>query len=107
MGCFAMTEHYQTLPRNLVEEMLQLVARAICERPGESAAQRDSRANQMVHCTLGFAPRDGLELMLASLTIGHFHLILDSMRDVFQGELAQLKAKTKPRSWRSTARCCN
>ena len=90
-----MTTHCQPLPRTLVEEMLQLVARAICDRPGENAAQGESRTNQMVHSTLGFAPRDGLEFMLASLAIGHFNLILDSMRDVFQGQPDQLKAKTK------------
>jgi hypothetical protein len=96
MGSFSMTASCHPLPRNVVEEMLQLVGRAICDRPGETAAQREGRTNQMVHSTLGFAPRDGLEFMLAGLAIGHFNLILDSMRDVFRGQLVdQLKAKTK------------
>jgi len=90
-----MTAHCQPLPGNLVDEMLQLVARAICDRPGENAAQRCSRTNQMVHSTMGFAPKDGLEVMLASVVIGHFNLILDSMRDVFQGQAEPVKAKTK------------
>ena len=71
-----MTASCQPLPRNLVEEMLQLVARATCDRPGETAAQRAGRTNHMVHATLGLAPRDGLELMLASIVVGHFNLIL-------------------------------
>jgi hypothetical protein len=95
MGSFSMTAPCQPLPRNLVEEMLQLVARAICDRPGENAAQCEGRTNHMVYSTLSFAPRDGLELMLASIAFGHFNLILDSMRDVFQGQADQLKAKTK------------
>jgi hypothetical protein len=90
-----MTAACQALPRSVAEEMLQVVARAICDRPSETPAQRESRARQMVHCTLGFEPRDGLEYMLASMTVGHFHLILDSMRDVFQGQMDSMKARTK------------
>jgi hypothetical protein len=90
-----MTAACQALPRSIAEEMLQVVARAICDRPGETAVQRESRARQLVHCTLGFEPRDGLEYMLASMTVGHFHLILDSMRDVFQGQMDSMKARTK------------
>ena len=71
MGSFSMTAHVQPLSANLVQEMLQLVARAICDRPGENTALRETRTNQMVHATLGFAPRDGLELMLARLATGH------------------------------------
>jgi hypothetical protein len=90
-----MTAHCQPLPKNIADGMLQLVAHAICDRPGENPAQCQSRTNQMVHSALGFAPRDGLELMLASIVIGHFNLILDSARDVFQGQTDQLKARTK------------
>jgi hypothetical protein len=85
----------QPFPRAAAEEMLQIVARATCDRPGDSAAQRESRTNQMVHATLGMEPRDGLEFMVSSLLFGHFNLILDSMRDVFQGQTDSLKAKTK------------
>jgi hypothetical protein len=83
------------LPRALGEEMLQASVRAICDRPGDSPEQRDSRTRQMVHNTLGFEPRDGLEFMLATVAVGHFHLILDSMRDVFQGQEDPMEAKTK------------
>jgi len=85
----------QPFPRSAAEEMLQIVARAICDRPGESSAQRESRTNQMVHATLGVEPRDGLEYMLSALVFGHFNLILDSMHDVFLGQVDQMKARTK------------
>ena len=90
-----MTPHCQPLPRSLAEEMLQVVARAMCDRPADSAAQRESRTRQMVHSTLGFEPRDGLEYMLSTIAFGHFQLILDSMRDVFQGQTDAMKARTK------------
>lgn len=90
-----MSSFCQPLPRPVIEEMLQLVARAVCDRPGETPAQGESRTRQMVLTTLGFDPRDGLEYMLATIAFGHFHMILDSMHDVFHGQLDTMKAKTK------------
>jgi hypothetical protein len=95
MGSLSMTTVCHLFPRSLAEELLQIVARAICDRPGENAPQRESRTHQMVQSTMGFEPRDGLEYMLATLAVGHFHLLLDSMHDAFQGQVDQLKAKTK------------
>ena len=85
----------QQLPNELASEMLQIAARAICDRPSDSPAQRESRTRQMVYSTVGMQPRDGLEYMLATLVFGHFNLILDSMREVFQGQMDSMKAKTK------------
>jgi hypothetical protein len=85
----------QPLPQSVAEEMLQVVARAICDRPGDNPAQRASRTRQMVYSTMGFQPRDGLEYMLATMLIGHFNLILDSMHDVFLGQIDTMKARTK------------
>jgi hypothetical protein len=90
-----MTPFCQRLPKSVAEEMLQVVARAICDRPGDNPAQRDSRTRQMVYSTMGFDPRDGLEYMLTTMTVGHFNLILDSMFDVFQGQMDTMKARTK------------
>src|ERR1700722_13992736 len=90
-----MTTLCHPLPRDLGEEMLQVSARAMCDRPGDNAAQRDSRTRQMVHTTLGFEPRDGIEFMIATVAVGHYHLILDSVHDVFHGQDDSLKAKTK------------
>jgi hypothetical protein len=90
-----MTVSCQPLPRNVAEEMLQVVARALCDRPGDSPVQGEGRTRQMVLSTLGMAPRDGLEFMLATLAYGHFQIILDSMSDVFRGQADALKAKTK------------
>ena len=83
------------IPHQIAEEMLQVVARAICDRPGETPAQRDSRTSQLVHSITGLTPRDGLEYMLSSLAVGHFNLILDSMREVFEGQTEAMKVRTK------------
>jgi len=91
----AMTSFCQPLPQYVVEELLQVVTRAICDRPGDNLAQLESRTRQMVLSTLGMAPRDGLEFMLSTLAFGHFQAILDSMHDIFRGQLDTMKAKTK------------
>ena len=83
------------LPLPVAQEMLQVLAQSLCARPGDRAATREARTRQMVHTVLGFEPRDGLEYMLSGLAFGHFHLILDSMRDALRGELDTIKAKTK------------
>ncbi len=90
-----MTAFCQKLPSSVAGELLQLVARALCERPGDTAAQRDSRTRQMVLTSLGFAPRDGLEFMLATLAFGHFQLLLDAMHDVIMCQNEVVKARTR------------
>src|SRR5580704_13098796 len=90
-----MNKHCQPLPPPVAEELLQVVTRAICDRPSDSGPQRESRTRQMIHSVLGFEPRDGLEYMLATIAFGHFQLILDSMRDVFQGQSDAMKIKNK------------
>lgn len=90
-----MTASCQPLPRTGAEEMLQVAARALCDRTGDSPEQRRGLTSLMVLTTLGMAPRDGLEFMLATLAFGHFQIILDTMSDVFRGETDALKAKTR------------
>ncbi len=85
----------QQLPNDLASEMLQIAARSICDRPADNPAQRDFRTRQMVYTTMGMEPRDGLEYMLATMVVAHFNLILDTMFDMFQGQMDLLKAKTK------------
>jgi hypothetical protein len=90
-----MTATCHPLPPFVAHEMLQTAARAMCDRPGENAAQRESRTNHMVQMALAMEPRDGLEHMLSILAVGHFNLILDSMRDVFQGQQDAMNARAK------------
>jgi hypothetical protein len=85
----------QPLPRSVAEGILQGATRAICDRPGDTAEQRESLTRQMIHCTMGFEPRDGLEYMIATTVFGHYQLILDSMRDALRGQMDSVKANTK------------
>ena len=82
------------LPAGDAQNLLALVARALCDRPGETPAQGASRTNQLVHTVLGFEPRDGLEFILSTMVFGHFNLILDSMRDVLLDQKDAKKGRT-------------
>jgi hypothetical protein len=90
----AMNTTCQPLPPSVSQGLLQIVARALCDLPDETAAQREGRVRQLVHTTLGFEPRDGLEYMLSTLVFTHFNLILDSARDALRGQMDSIKAKT-------------
>lgn len=89
-----MTALCHSLPASHAENLLQLTARAICDRLGETRSQGEGRTRQLVHTTLGFEPRDGLEYILAMMVFAHFNLILEAMRDVFQGQLEGTKLRT-------------
>lgn len=90
-----MTAFCQPLPVFVIEDLFRDVARSLCERPADTIAEKEVRIQRMVHTALGFQPRDGMEYMLTTMTMGHFDLIMDSMHDVFQGQIDTLKARTK------------
>jgi hypothetical protein len=90
-----MTTFCHPLPQSVAQEILTSVVRSVCDNPGQPRAQREAKARAVVHGTLGFQPRDTLEIILASLGIVHFNLILDSAHDVFNGQADTLKARTK------------
>lgn len=90
-----MTAFCQPLPVFVIEDLFRDVARSLCERPADTTAEREVRIQRMVHTALGFQPRDGMEYMLTTMTMGHFDLIMDSMHDVFQGQLDTMKTRTK------------
>jgi hypothetical protein len=83
------------LPRSVAESMIEAVTRAVCDRPKDTQAQKEARTRQLVYCTLGFEPRDGLEYMLATLSFTHFNLILDASRDVFRGQAENAKQRSR------------
>jgi hypothetical protein len=90
-----MTPFCQPLPPSVGQDMLQIAAKAICDHAGDKPFLRESRTRQMVYSVMGFEPRDGHEYMLATLIVGHYHLILNSMREVFQGQMDTMMARTK------------
>ena len=90
-----MTVPCHPLPASTIQILFQDMARALCDRPEETPAQREARTTATVRLVLGFEPRDGVEFMFSTVAVGHFSLILDAMRDVFQGQTDSVKARTK------------
>lgn len=90
-----MTTTCHPVTKAVAQDMLQGVVRAICDRPGETKAQRDALTHDVVHSVMAFEPRDPVEIMLAGMAVTHFHLILDSAHDVFAEQPENLKVKTK------------
>ncbi len=90
-----MTAPCHPVPTPVAQEMLQLAAHALCDRPGDTVAQHESRIRQMVSSTLSMDPRDGFEIMLSTSLVGHYYIILDSIRDALVGQTDGVKARTK------------
>ena len=90
-----MTATCHPLPPSTIQILFQDMARALCDRPEETPVQRESRTTATIRLILGFEPRDGVEFMLTTMATGHFSLILDAIRDVFQGQADSVKARTK------------
>jgi hypothetical protein len=74
--------------------MLQRVIRTICDRPGDTQAEREARSLHVARSVLGFRPRDSMEFMLAGMVVIHAHLIEDSANDAFQGEAEARRTKS-------------
>ena len=73
---------FKDLYHHLVGEM----AKAVSERPGESASQRLRRTEAAVHMIMGFLPRDVIELMIAGHCVMLHEVMADSFRHVFASQ---------------------
>jgi hypothetical protein len=85
MGASSMIETCYPTPQAVAQDMLQGVVRAICDRPDQSAAQREALSRSVVHTVMAFLPRDPVEIMFAGLIVTHFHLVLHSAHDALRG----------------------
>jgi hypothetical protein len=75
--------------------MLQDVVEAICDRPGDTADQRDARSRDVIASVQGFAPRDPVELMLVGMVVMHAWLIQHTARDLAGERDERSRARTK------------
>ena len=75
--------------------MLQGIVASICDRPGDTDAQREARSRDVVDAVQGFEPRDPVELMLAGMAVIHAHLIQDSVHDLVREQDDRLRARGK------------
>jgi hypothetical protein len=78
-----MTQTCHPITQAVAQDMLRGLVEAICDRPAQTKAQRDSRSTEVVHSVLAFEPRDPVEMMLAGLVVTHFHLISHAAHEAF------------------------
>lgn len=91
-----MTPTCHPVPHSIAQDMLGEIVYAIADRPGQTEAHREALARGVVHSVMAFEPRDAVEIMLAGVTVAHFHLILDSTHDALRGQvLHSQKLQTK------------
>ena len=73
-------------PSPSVDELLPILTRdvieAIADRPNESEARRQARAQGAMRLIEAFEPEDGVEIMLAGQTVLMQNLLLDAVHDV-------------------------
>jgi len=79
----------------VAQSMLQSIVESLRDRPGDTTARRDARANEIVHCVLGFQPRDPVEIMFAGIAVTHIHLVMDASREVLVNQDYGLKTRAK------------
>ncbi len=71
------------------------IAKAVCERNGETRDQQSARSQAAVHTIMGFLPRDVIEAMLAGHCLMFHELMLDSVRDTLRGEIDTMRRATR------------
>ena len=74
------------------EELFSFVigdmAKAICERKGETQAQQFARCQAAVHMIMGFLPRDVIEVMLAGHCVMLHEVMIVDVHGCLCGEVA-------------------
>ncbi len=81
--------------KELFTHVIGDMARAVCERNGETRDQQVVRSQATVHTIMGFLPRDVIEAMLAGHCVMFHELMLDSVRDTLRGEMDTLRRSTR------------
>jgi hypothetical protein len=70
----------------LLTHIIGDIARALCERPGESPQQRAARMQAVTHAIMAFQPGDVAEAMYAGHCVMFHEMIVDSLRDTMRSE---------------------
>jgi hypothetical protein len=71
------------------------MAKAICERNGETRQQQFARSEAAVHMIMGFLPRDVIEATLAGHCVMFHEVITDSVHDTLRGEVDTMRRGTR------------
>ena len=81
--------------KELFHHVIGDMAKAICERKGETQSQQYVRSQAAVHMILGFLPRDVIEAMLAGHCVMFHELMVDSVHDMLRGEIGTMRRATR------------
>jgi len=71
------------------------IAKAVCERSGETAQQQFARSQAAVHMIMGFLPRDVVEALLAGHCVLLHETMLASVHDTLLGEADAMRRGTR------------
>ena len=81
--------------KELFAHVIGDMAKAICERNGETQQQQFLRSQAAAHMIMGFLPRDVIEAILAGHCVMFHELMVDSIRDTLRGELDTMRRATR------------
>lgn len=81
--------------KELLTHIVGDMAKAMCERNGETKQQEFSRSQAAAHTIMGFLPRDAIEAMLAGHCVMFHEMMVDSVRDTLRGEMDTMRRATR------------
>jgi hypothetical protein len=81
--------------KEMITHVISDVAKAVCERPGESRQQQIARTQAATRMVLNLRPRDVLETMLSGQSVMLHAVLADSIRDSLLGEIDVMRRGTR------------
>jgi hypothetical protein len=81
--------------RQLFSHVVGDMAKAVCERKGESEQQQFARSQAAVHTIMSFLPRDVIEAMLAGHCVMFHAVMTDSIHETLRGEIDTMRRGTR------------
>jgi hypothetical protein len=81
--------------RQLFSHVVGDMAKAVCERNGESEQQKFVRSQAAVHTIMSFLPRDVIEAMLAGHCVMFHAVMTDSIHETLRGEIDTMRRGTR------------
>jgi hypothetical protein len=81
--------------REMITHVISDVAKAVCERPGESRQQKIARTQAAARMVLNLRPRDVLETMLSGQSVMLHAVLADSVHDSLLGEIDVMRRGTR------------
>jgi hypothetical protein len=81
--------------KEMITHVISDVAKAVCERPGESRQQQIARTQAAARMVLNLRPRDVLEAMLSGQSVMLHAVLADSIHDSLLGEIDVMRRGTR------------